>query len=156
MSSYLAFDWLPKIDFDTVLGFPTNTPTPTPYIDVHLINPAIDFEAIPLISGVPTNTPVPPTNTPVPSSPTDTPASPSPTTNPQVSPTVTSSVSSTPLPTKIPSADTTTSTVSTPSSPQTITVNSNNFLVGAIVVLLFIVLFLSWPKIKFWLHQKTK
>lgn len=153
MSSYLAFDWLPKIDFDTILGLPTNTPTPD--INYHLINPAIDFEAIPLISGVPTNTPVPATITPVPSSPTDTPTSPSPTTNPQVSPTVTLSASSTPLPTKIPSADTTTSTVSTSSSPQTITVNSNNFLIGAIVVLLFVVLFLSWPKIKSWLHRKT-
>jgi len=159
MSNYLA--WSPLDGIKDVINkdiIPLIvSPTPTTFIDPHLlINPAIDFEAIPLISGVPTNTPVPPTNTPLPSSPADTPTSPSPTTNPQVSPTITSSVTSSSVPTEIPSTDTTISTESTPSSPQTITINSNNYLVAAIVVLLFIVLFLSWPKIKSWLHRKTE
>ena len=161
MSSYLA--WSPLDGIKDIINrdiIPlVASPTPTTFIDPHLlINPAIDFEVIPLISGVPTNTPIPPPPTPSPISPTNTPASPSPTSSSQVSPTVTLSTSPSPSPfsTKIPSPDTSTSTESTPSSPQTIVVNSNNFLVGAIVVLFLIILFLVWPKIKSWLHKKTE
>lgn len=153
--AYIAWDWPSFEDIFTPPKFPTATPTPL----IHLIDPNIKYEIIPFTSA--TNTPVPaelvePTTTPAPSlSPTQTVAtSPTTTQSATPSPQVTSTPTNTP--TSIPQPSTTVDTTgSATSSNQTVTINSNLFLVVLITFLVLVILKIQWPKIKSWLHTKT-
>lgn len=129
-----------KINPCVILGTcPTSTPTPAP---TNTPVPAATETPMP-----PTNTPVPPTETPVP--PTNTPIPPT-----QAEVLISPTSVTTLLPTQPGQISTPTATITPPTGKYL----SQREMVfgGAIILLVLILLKQSWPKIKLWLHEKTK
>jgi hypothetical protein len=129
-----------KINPCVLLGTcPTSTPTSVP---TNTPVPAATETSVP-----PTNTPVPPTYTPVPSTETSIPST-------QAETLISPESGTTLLPTQPGQSGTPTATLTPPAGKYL----SQREMVfgGAIIFLVLLLLKQSWPKIKLWLHEKTK
>jgi hypothetical protein len=129
-----------KINPCVILGTcPTSTPTIAP-----TNTPALEATESPF---PPTNTPIPPTETPIP--PTQTPIPPT-ITETIILPTITITL----LPTQPGQTSSPTATLTPPTGKY---LSQREIVFGGVVILLLLLLLRqSWPKIKIWLHDKTK